>query len=140
MMQAGSGVGMARVEVEVTIGAPRERVWRALVEETGQWWPSDFYVGQSPRGFILEARPGGRVYEDWGNEAGALWYTVLVVEPPAVLEHPTRGAAKCPRRGCDTRPPAGDLSEGSERTAGTRTGARGRPGAARTWPPGGGSR
>jgi hypothetical protein len=26
------------------------------------------------------------VYEDWGNDAGALWYTVLVVEPPEVLE------------------------------------------------------
>ncbi len=46
----------------------------------------DFYVGQAPKGFILEARPGGRVYEDWGNDAGALWYTVLVVEPPTVLE------------------------------------------------------
>jgi uncharacterized protein YndB with AHSA1/START domain len=77
---------MARVEVEVTVGAPRERVWKALVEETGRWWPGDFYVGQAPRGFIIEARPGGRVYEDWGQEAGALWYTVLVVEPPGVLE------------------------------------------------------
>jgi len=86
MTQASIGVGLARVEVEVTISAPRERVWKALVEETGQWWPKDFYVGQEPKGFIIEARPGGRVYEDWGNEAGALWYTVLVVEPPAVLE------------------------------------------------------
>jgi uncharacterized protein YndB with AHSA1/START domain len=86
MIQTGSGVGIARVEVEVTVGAPRERVWRALVEEAGQWWPRDFYVGREPKGFIIEARPGGRVYEDWGNHSGALWYTVLVVEPPAVLE------------------------------------------------------
>jgi uncharacterized protein YndB with AHSA1/START domain len=86
MTQAGIGVGMARAEVEVTVGAPRERVWKALVEETGQWWPREFYVGREPKGFVIEARPGGRVYEDWGNEAGALWYTVLVVEPPAVLE------------------------------------------------------
>ena len=86
MTQASIGVGLARVEVEVTISAPRERVWKALVEETGQWWPKDFYVGREPKGFLIEARPGGRVYEDWGNEAGALWYTVLVVEPPEVLE------------------------------------------------------
>ncbi|WNG51382.1 SRPBCC domain-containing protein [Archangium minus] len=87
MTQTGSGgVGVARVEVEVTVGAPRERVWRALVEETSQWWPKDFYVGRAPKGFVIEARPGGRVYEDWGNEAGALWYTVLVVEPLEVLE------------------------------------------------------
>ncbi len=85
-MHTSGGVGLARVEVEVTISAPRERVWRALVEETGQWWPKDFYVGREPKGFVIEARPGGRVYEDWGGDAGALWYTVLVVEPPAVLE------------------------------------------------------
>jgi uncharacterized protein YndB with AHSA1/START domain len=86
MMQAGNGVGVARAEVEVTLGAPRERVWKALVEEPGQWWPRDFYVGQTPKGFIIEARPGGRVYEDWGNDGGALWYTVLVVEAPGLLE------------------------------------------------------
>jgi uncharacterized protein YndB with AHSA1/START domain len=86
MQEPGSRVGVVQVEVEVSIEAPRERVWRALVEETGQWWPKDFYVGASPKGFVLEARPGGRVYEDWGGEAGALWYTVLVVEPPAALE------------------------------------------------------
>ncbi|PTL83342.1 SRPBCC domain-containing protein [Vitiosangium sp. GDMCC 1.1324] len=87
MTQTVSGaVGVARVEVEVTVGAPRERVWRALVDEASQWWPRDFYVGRTPKSFVIEARPGGRVYEDWGDEAGALWYTVLVVEPPAVLE------------------------------------------------------
>jgi len=84
--QAASAVGVARAEVEVTLGAPRERVWKALVEEAGQWWPRDFYVGKAPKGFIIEARPGGRVYEDWGNDAGALWYTVLVVEAPGLLE------------------------------------------------------
>jgi uncharacterized protein YndB with AHSA1/START domain len=84
--QPGSGVGVARAEVEVTLGAPRERVWKALVEEAGQWWPRDFYVGKAPKGFIIEARPGGRVYEDWGNDGGALWYTVLVVEAPGLLE------------------------------------------------------
>ncbi|HSP78835.1 MAG TPA: SRPBCC domain-containing protein [Myxococcaceae bacterium] len=86
MTQAGAMVGLARAEVEIEVGAPRERVWRALVEETGQWWPRDFYVGREPKGFVLEARPGGRVYEDWGGEEGALWYTVLVVEAPGVLE------------------------------------------------------
>jgi uncharacterized protein YndB with AHSA1/START domain len=86
MQEPGSRVGVVQVEIEVSIQAPRERVWRALVEETGQWWPKDFYVGRAPKGFILEARPGGRVYEDWGHEAGALWYTVLVVEPPTTLE------------------------------------------------------
>ncbi len=86
MQEPGSRVGVVQVEVEVSIEAPRERVWKALVEETGQWWPKDFYVGRAPKGFIVEARPGGRVYEDWGHEAGALWYTVLVVEPPGTLE------------------------------------------------------
>jgi uncharacterized protein YndB with AHSA1/START domain len=85
-MQTGTTVGIARVDLEVSIAAPRERVWQALVQEAGRWWPKDFYVGQAPRGFIIEPRPGGRVYEDWGEERGALWYTVLVVDPPSALE------------------------------------------------------
>ncbi|ATB29375.1 SRPBCC family protein [Melittangium boletus] len=85
-MTQGTSVGVAQVEVEVTVEASPERVWRALVEQTGQWWPRSFYVGPSPKGFVFEARPGGRVYEDWGQDAGALWYTVLVVDPPSMLE------------------------------------------------------
>ena len=78
--------GMARIELEVAIAASPARVWKALVEEAGRWWPKDFYSGPDPKGFFIEARPGGRMYEDWGDGAGRLWATVIGVEPGKMLE------------------------------------------------------
>ncbi len=74
------------VSVEVKIEAPREEVWSALTEGIGRWWPRDFYVGKSPKTFVLEARPGGRLYEDWGDGAGVLWGQVVTYDPPATLD------------------------------------------------------
>lgn len=85
MAEATGEVGTVHVEVEIEIAAPPERVWKALVEETGRWWHKDFYAGQNPRGFILEPRLGGRMYEDWGDGAGAVWYTVTEIDPPRSL-------------------------------------------------------
>lgn len=74
----------ADVELEIPIDAPRERVWNALVDEIDGWWRKDF-VDRATRAFILEPRPGGRVYEDWGEGRGRLWYTVASIEPPSRL-------------------------------------------------------
>lgn len=74
-----------RVELEIRIDAPRDRVWKALVEDTTFWWPRDFYTGPA-RGFHIEPRLGGRVYEDWGNGAGAVWYTVFALNPNTSLD------------------------------------------------------
>jgi DNA-binding transcriptional ArsR family regulator/uncharacterized protein YndB with AHSA1/START domain len=74
------------VTVELTIDAARERVWSALTGEIGKWWPKDFYVGKSPKGFVLEAHPGGRLYEEWGDGAGVLWGQVVTFDPPATLD------------------------------------------------------
>jgi len=74
-----------RVELEIRIDSPRERVWKALIEETTFWWPRSFYTGPA-KGFHIEPRLGGRVYEDWGNEAGAVWYTVFALNPNTSLD------------------------------------------------------
>jgi len=79
------GIGVVHVELEIRIGARPERVWQALVEEIGRWWHKDFYAGPDPKGFILEPRLGGRMYEDWGNGAGAVWYFVTEIDPPRSL-------------------------------------------------------
>jgi DNA-binding transcriptional ArsR family regulator/uncharacterized protein YndB with AHSA1/START domain len=80
-----SELGLVRVEQEIAIAARPERVWQALVEEIGHWWPKDFYAGADAENFILEPRLGGRMYEDWGNGAGAVWYTVTEIAPPRSL-------------------------------------------------------
>ncbi len=59
------------IELEIPIEASRERVWNALVDDTGEWWPKDFYVTADPRPITLEAKAGGRLFER-GSEGATL--------------------------------------------------------------------
>lgn len=70
---------------EVQINADPERVWKALTEETSAWWHRDFYTGTTPRAFRIELELGGRVYEDWGDGQGAVWWTVKALERNRLL-------------------------------------------------------
>lgn len=72
---------IASLQVEVRIAATTEAVWRALTDDLAQWWPRSFYCGSSSRPdatstIHLEAWPGGRMWEDWGNGEGLLWGTI----------------------------------------------------------------
>jgi len=78
-------VRAVRVEMDVEIEGTMPRVWKALVEEMGTWWPASFYAGKA-KAFVLEPRVGGRMYEDWGGGGGLLWYTVVSLDPPRTLE------------------------------------------------------
>jgi DNA-binding transcriptional ArsR family regulator/uncharacterized protein YndB with AHSA1/START domain len=80
-MAKSSETTCVEYELEIRIEAPRERVWKALVEDTTLWWRKDFYVGKEPRGFHIEPKLGGRVWEDWGNGAGLIWFTVIGCDP-----------------------------------------------------------
>jgi DNA-binding transcriptional ArsR family regulator/uncharacterized protein YndB with AHSA1/START domain len=66
------------VEQEVVVAAPRERVFEALCR-MGEWWPHTFREGASVH---LEARVGGRFWEDWGDGDGALYATVTGIRRP----------------------------------------------------------
>ncbi len=70
-----------QVAFEVSIRAPRDRVWTALTEETNNWWPKDFFSAENPAGFVIEGQLGGRVYEAWNGGGGVLWGTVVVWSP-----------------------------------------------------------
>ena len=74
------------VELQVAIAAPPERVWDALVLETSDWWPRDFFTDQRAMSMVCEPRLGGRLYEDWDGGRGRTWYTILTFDPPHVLE------------------------------------------------------
>jgi uncharacterized protein YndB with AHSA1/START domain len=79
------GIGSVEANVEVTINAPQERVWEALVNETTHWWPKSFLTSERTKRFVIEPRLGGRVFEDFGGGEGATWYTVLGIDSPNVL-------------------------------------------------------
>jgi uncharacterized protein YndB with AHSA1/START domain len=61
-------------------------VWQALVQKTKEWWPADFYTGADPRGFHIEPKPGGRMFEDWDGGGGRVWATVTTVRAGELLE------------------------------------------------------
>lgn len=68
------------IEMEVTINAPRSRVFDALTKDIGNWWA--FRVGAKDSKVILEPHLGGRFYEDWGNGQGAIWGTIYYLQAP----------------------------------------------------------
>ncbi len=72
-----------KIEMDVRVARPREAVWEGLVGGIGQWWRGQ---DGEPLGFVLEARPGGRLYRDLGDDAGHFWAHVQVIKPPALLE------------------------------------------------------
>jgi uncharacterized protein YndB with AHSA1/START domain len=74
-----------QVELSWVLAVSPDRAWAALVRETDHWWPKDLCVGPA-RAFRIEPRVGGRVFEDWGGQQGALWGTVIVLHAPQRLE------------------------------------------------------
>jgi uncharacterized protein YndB with AHSA1/START domain len=84
---------VALIELAVSIAAPREKVWRALIEDTSRWWSKDFYVRDTAKGMVFEARVGGRLFEDWGEGAGVLWGTVFAFDPGRSFDLITHSSA-----------------------------------------------
>ncbi len=82
---AGSTCRHVHYGFALEIAAPRATVWKALTEETAAWWPPDFRMVAGSQGALLEARAGGRLYEQGANGAELLWYTVSLVTPPEAL-------------------------------------------------------
>lgn len=78
--------GIIRVELEIPIQATAARVWKTLTQDASRWWHKDFYTSPTAKGFVIEPRVGGRMYEDWGDGGGCLWATIIVFEPGRVLE------------------------------------------------------
>ncbi|MEQ8531511.1 MAG: SRPBCC domain-containing protein [Imperialibacter sp.] len=74
------------ITMDIPIEAGVERVWECLIKDVGLWWRKDFYTSPKTKAFILEPKVGGRMYEDYGNGEGLLWYTVIVLNAPHHLE------------------------------------------------------
>lgn len=79
---------MTDLAVEVRIAAPPADVWRALTDDIAAWWPEPFFAGGAPgkRRYLLEARPGGRMMEQWDDGGGVLWALVVGLEPGRRLQ------------------------------------------------------
>lgn len=85
-MNAKTENGVRVVELQIDIKAPIDRVWKALVKETGKWWRPDFYSQPGAKNFFIEPKLGGWMYEDWGKGEGLIWATVTGIKAPTMLE------------------------------------------------------
>jgi len=65
---------------EITIAAPRTRVFAALTQDPGAWWGAP-YLTAAATGLALEPRLGGLFHERWGTAAGKLLATVSAIRP-----------------------------------------------------------
>lgn len=87
-MTDSANVEVNEISVETTIAASPEVVWTALTNDIGRWWPEEFFAGgkKGARSYHLEAKPGGRMYEEWEGGGGLQWGQVSTVDPAKKLQ------------------------------------------------------
>lgn len=88
MTTAPEAASILDLHMEIEIDGSPEKVWQALTDDIGAWWPEDGYAGGKTgrRRYALEAKPGGRMYESWDDGGGLLWGTVVTIEPGRMLQ------------------------------------------------------
>ena len=82
-------LNVVEIVTEVQIDAPRETVWKILTDENTAWWHPDYFTdprGAANGGFHIEARLGGRMYEDWGDGQGLVWGHVVGLDRGSFLQ------------------------------------------------------
>jgi uncharacterized protein YndB with AHSA1/START domain len=73
---------------ELEVGRAPEDAFRIFTEGIGSWWPTDRFSmaadgnGARPDRVVFEPRPGGRIYEVWGDATEHDWGRVTAWEPP----------------------------------------------------------
>jgi len=74
--------GVSMIEIEITINAPREEVWRVMFEKIDQWWIADFrVVGQNSK-VTFDSKAGGNGILEKSDDGGWLqWYEVQMYLP-----------------------------------------------------------
>ncbi len=69
-------------ELEIAMEATRERVWKAIFEDTNRWWLPDFHVAGPDSVVTFDPRAGGRgLIEETSDGGGLLWYRVQMYLP-----------------------------------------------------------
>ena len=72
----------ARIELEVSIEAPIDKVWRTIIDQPNAWWVSELRCVPGGSKIVLDARAGGHLVEQNDSGASLLWFTVIAVDPP----------------------------------------------------------
>lgn len=81
-----TSVRSMHIEQEVAIAAPPARVFDALTSDLAAWWGAPYLISEAASDIVLEPTLGGRMYEMWGADDGALWGTVTGIRRSELLE------------------------------------------------------
>ena len=73
---------VVRIENEIRLRAPIDRVFAAMTTEQAAWYPYN-YGGDRLEAIVFEQRVGGSCYEDWGDGRGTVYGTITYFDPPA---------------------------------------------------------
>ncbi len=68
-------------ELEIVIEAARERVWKALVDETNAWWLAEFHMVGEGSVVTFDTEAGGHLIEKRSDGSSLLWYTTQWCKP-----------------------------------------------------------
>jgi uncharacterized protein YndB with AHSA1/START domain len=76
--QAGNSV-----RESIVVNAPAERAFKVFTEDMQSWWPKDHHILEGELAeMVVEARPGGRIYDLGTDGSTCQWARVLAYEPP----------------------------------------------------------
>ena len=74
-----SSFRLVKIEQEMRINAPREKVFAALTTEFDAWWPHRFKPDST---VYCECRVGGCTGEKFANGGGAVYGEIVYYDPP----------------------------------------------------------
>jgi hypothetical protein len=71
------------IRITLEVACPVEHAFEVWTGRIGQWWPADHTVTAEPSLLVvLEARPGGRIFERTSAGVEHEWGEVTIWEPP----------------------------------------------------------
>jgi hypothetical protein len=74
------------IRLAFDVDCPVEHAFAVWTGRIAQWWPADHTVsGETDVVVVLEARPGGRIFERRASGAEHDWGEVTIWEPPTRL-------------------------------------------------------
>lgn len=76
----GTSSGVVDVALEWPVAASVQRVWEALFQHPGRWWPPAHRALGTDSALAFEARLGAELREEKGGQ-GLAWYRVMSVDP-----------------------------------------------------------
>jgi uncharacterized protein YndB with AHSA1/START domain len=76
-----AAAGGFAVKNSIEISATPQRVYDAIVSQTGSWWNSTHTFSGNSKNLSIDATPGGCFCERWDGKAGVRHMTVVYADP-----------------------------------------------------------